>query len=156
VALGGPIGVVAALRADQVGDLGLHHLGHHLQPDRGRGRQQPLADVLGERGEMTVEDAGEAVLQAEQAGRDERQAARLRRRLGRAGVIDGADVRICHWGSSLETWRSLGACHPACPERRTPTSSSTDPGTTSRARATAEPLAIPDADLDGVVATITG
>jgi len=36
------------------------------------------------------------------------------------------------WGSSLETWWSPGACHQTGSRWRTPTPSSTDPGTTSR------------------------
>ena len=42
VALGRPIRVVPALRADDLLDLGLHQLVHHAEPDADAQRQQPL------------------------------------------------------------------------------------------------------------------
>ena len=42
VALGRPIRVVPALRADHLTDLSLHQLVHHAQPDADAQRQQPL------------------------------------------------------------------------------------------------------------------
>jgi hypothetical protein len=59
VALGDPGRVVLALGPSEVGDLGRHQLSHHLQADRGRGGQQPLAQVLGEPGQMPVQAAGQ-------------------------------------------------------------------------------------------------
>ena len=50
---------VLALGAGEVGDLGGHQLGHDLQPDRDRGGQQPLAQVLGEPGQVPVQAAGQ-------------------------------------------------------------------------------------------------
>jgi len=123
----GPIGVVAALRAGELGDLGVHQLAHHLQPDGGRGSEEPLADVLGERGQMPVDQTGQPSPSPLVGGRDSRQPGRLG-----TGVVSGRGrMRTCQAGVLLETWWSPGACLTAGSERRTPTSSSTDPGTTS-------------------------
>jgi hypothetical protein len=70
----GAAGVVAALDAGELGDLGLHHLGHHLQPDRGRRGEQPLTHMLGESGEMAVDRPGELGWQPPLGGRDQLQA----------------------------------------------------------------------------------
>src|SRR5680860_978776 len=122
---------MAAPRPGQVGDLGFHQLGHHLQPDRGRGGQQPLADVLSERGQMPVDGLSEHTAQPSISARDELQRAGHTARFG-TGVVSGRGrVRTWHWGSSRETWWFPGASHTSRSERRTPTSSSTDPGTTS-------------------------
>ena len=70
----GPVRVVSALDAGQVGDLGLHHLGHHLQADRGRGREQPLTHMCGEGGEMAVDRASKLLWQPPLRRRDQPQA----------------------------------------------------------------------------------
>lgn len=49
---------MAALGAGYLGDLGVHQLGHDLEGDRGRGRQQPFAHVLGKGVEVAVAAAG--------------------------------------------------------------------------------------------------
>ena len=52
VAHRGPVGVALALRADDLVDLALHHLGQHAQPDADAQRQQPIlrrVDELAER-----------------------------------------------------------------------------------------------------------
>jgi hypothetical protein len=59
VPLGGPSGVVLALGPREVGDLGLHQLGHDVKADRDRGGQQPFAHVLGEPGQMPVQTIGQ-------------------------------------------------------------------------------------------------
>jgi hypothetical protein len=53
------VGIVAAFGAGELADFGLDQLGHHLQADGGRGGQQPLAHVLGERSEVAVDAAGQ-------------------------------------------------------------------------------------------------
>ncbi|MGH9279374.1 MAG: hypothetical protein ACRD12_14870 [Acidimicrobiales bacterium] len=52
VAVGGPLGVVLALRARDLGDLGFHELGHHVEADGDRGGQQPFLHPLGEQHEL--------------------------------------------------------------------------------------------------------
>jgi hypothetical protein len=75
---------MASLDARHLGDLGLHHLGHHLKTDRRRGRQQPLTDVLGERDQMPVDRTGKPLRQPSICGRDQSQPGRLT-----DGVISG-------------------------------------------------------------------
>jgi hypothetical protein len=70
----GALSIVATLDAGQVGDLGLHHLGRHLQADRGRRGKQPLTDMCGERGEMTVDRASELLWQPSLGTGDQLQA----------------------------------------------------------------------------------
>jgi hypothetical protein len=62
---------VFALGAGEVGDLGGHQLGHDLQADRGRGGQQPLAQVLGEPGQMPVQAAGQPLGQPQRGRVDQ-------------------------------------------------------------------------------------
>jgi hypothetical protein len=60
---------MAALDPGNVGDLGLHHPRHPLEPDRGRGREQPLLDlVFREGGEMAVDHPGQLLWQTVRDG----------------------------------------------------------------------------------------
>jgi hypothetical protein len=59
VAVQRAIGVVAAFGTDELGDLGVHQLGQHFQADGGRGEQQALAHVRGERRQVAVDASGQ-------------------------------------------------------------------------------------------------
>jgi hypothetical protein len=71
VALGDFSRVVLALRPREVGDLGLHQLGHHVQANRGRGGQQPLAHVLHELGQVPVQAASQPLGQPQRRRADQ-------------------------------------------------------------------------------------
>jgi hypothetical protein len=45
VAIGASVAIVLALRAGQLGDLGLHQLAYHLQPNVHRRRQQTVTHL---------------------------------------------------------------------------------------------------------------
>lgn len=118
----GAIGVVFALGASDRGDLGVHQLGHDLQPDGGRGGQQPFAHVLGEGGQVPV-----STLETSVNGLESRNV---------SVDVSRGDVGVCDpaMGVLLRTWRSGGASHTSRSTRRTPTSTSTNPGSTSTPR----------------------
>jgi hypothetical protein len=79
VPVGGAGRVVLALGAGQLGHLRGHELAHHLQADRGRGGQQPLAHALGEQSQVGVDAASQPLRQAKAAGRHQCQRALLGR-----------------------------------------------------------------------------
>jgi hypothetical protein len=54
VPVGGAVGVVATLRPGDVSDLGVDELAHHVQADRHRRRQQPVAHLRRERLQLLV------------------------------------------------------------------------------------------------------
>jgi hypothetical protein len=60
----GTVGVVAALRAGHLGDLGLDELAHHVQADGHRRRQQALAHLGSEHFELLAHLAGQPLRQA--------------------------------------------------------------------------------------------
>ena len=105
VAVHAALGVVAALGADQFGDLGGHQLGQHLQADSRGCREQALAHVRGERGQVAVDAAGQPLRQPMLDGRHQRQRARVERRVARGR----GRVRSCHRGPppDLAVWRSV-------------------------------------------------
>lgn len=59
VPVDGPIGVVLALRPGRLGHLGLHELGHHVEADGDRGRQEALVHALGEQHQLLAHLAGQ-------------------------------------------------------------------------------------------------
>lgn len=93
---GRALGVVATLGAGQLGDLSSQKLGHDLEADRGRGRQQLFAPVLGERREVAVDTAGELLRKPRLEGRDERE----RSRADGPVELGRRRVRTLPWGSS--------------------------------------------------------
>jgi hypothetical protein len=94
VPLGPPGRVMAALRAGQLGDLGGHELGHDLQADRGRGRQQPLGHVRGKDRQVLIDPAGQPLGQPSGRAGAPASAGQGRRR----AVIAGAGVGVLHRG----------------------------------------------------------
>jgi hypothetical protein len=110
VALGRPSRVVLALGPCEVGDLGLHQLGHHLQTDRGRGGQQPLAHVLHEPGQMPVQAASQPLGQPKRRRGHQAQPITISGLGGRNGR-----VRVLHPGSSSSDLAVLGAWHVHAP-----------------------------------------
>ena len=56
----GALQVVTALDAGDIGNLGFQKLRHHLKTERGRGREQPLLEVLSESGKVAIDSPGEA------------------------------------------------------------------------------------------------
>jgi hypothetical protein len=71
VPLGGPGRVVLALGAGEVGDLGVHQLGHDVQADRKRRGQQPSRRCSANPGQMPVQAAAQPLGQPERDRRDQ-------------------------------------------------------------------------------------
>jgi len=69
VAVSGPLGVVLAFRPGRLGDFGLHELGHDVEADGDRGRQQSFLHALGEQHQLLADLAGQALRQLAGDGR---------------------------------------------------------------------------------------
>ena len=97
----GAVRVVAALRPGHLGDLGVDELAHHVQADRHRRGQQPLAHLRRERLELLAHLPGQPLRQRRVGQVDQPdlgqqpQAARRRRLRVRRFLL--------HWWSSVST-----------------------------------------------------
>ncbi len=109
--------IVAALRAGQLGHVGLHQRRHHLQAGAHRQRQQTLLHVLGDLGHGHTDplwNRGHARVHG----------------LNLATLLHGGPLAVGVLGGTPDTYHTAGL------ERGTATSTSTKPGTTSRSAAT--------------------
>jgi hypothetical protein len=124
-------GVVAAFRAGQLGDLGLHQPAVTSNPTAVEGASRPSRTCSANVARCPSTASASGPDSPRSADDTSRSALGSQGGWAGWGVVSGRGrVRTWHWGSSRETWRSLGRLHEPL-RAEDPASPSTDPGTTS-------------------------